>query len=77
MSTENIKPKTCLLCKHVSIDFGTHGYSDATPGSPGEWRCSKGRWCFDDTYGYTKGRTVAETFEEAETCLDYIEEPKT
>lgn len=34
--------KTCAVCAHCSIDLGSHGYSDVTPGGPGWVRCGNG-----------------------------------
>jgi hypothetical protein len=31
--------KTCLLCKHFSLEPSEQGYSEMTPGSPESWGC--------------------------------------
>ena len=34
--------KTCALCEHCSLDLGYQGWSEWTPGSPGDVDCLKG-----------------------------------
>jgi len=36
--------RTCVLCEHFYVYFGSETYSDITPGSPGEAECLEGVW---------------------------------
>lgn len=33
--------KNCLECRHSSLDWGDHGYSEYTPGWPGKLMCGR------------------------------------
>lgn len=36
--------KCCIACEYLSLSFGDAGYSDMTPGYPGEMYCCKGHF---------------------------------
>jgi hypothetical protein len=55
----------CLTCKHCEINFGSPGYSEATPGEPGSWECLKRRWNMGD---WDNKVSLREAFELGETC---------
>ena len=59
----------CLTCKHCEIDFGSPGYSEMTPGEPGQWDCKKGKWTLDSDHQLGDGKLLVErAFAIGETC---------
>lgn len=43
MGTNVTIPRVCLVCEHFSFSIGSEGYSEWTPGSPGQVDCAKYR----------------------------------
>lgn len=62
------EPRLCPTCKFFWLDLGSEGYSEYTPGYPGDMSCTKGHWSLDtsDTLAYAR-----KAMHTAETCKDY------
>lgn len=68
--------KHCLTCKHCTIDEGWGG-TDVTPGTPGEWRCAKGKWPESPGDMYADLRPfVLQCFTIGETCMDWADDER-
>ena len=68
MSTKN-----CLGCRHLAIDFGSHHYSEVTPGGPGSMSCAKRHFPEVDCGDHDK-EVIAADLDMATTCSDYTPE---
>lgn len=61
--------KTCLLCKHFSIQTKENDLSEVTPGCDWSMECLKDNWQFD---AYRDNEVVhRERMMTAETCPEY------
>ena len=61
--------RLCLFCRHFSIDFGSQGYSEYTPGGPGSLECHRERWKRDATR--VSEKEFAELMLFAQQCPDW------
>lgn len=63
--------KICLLCKNISMDMGSRGYSEYTPGSEWCFECSKCHWSMggEDTTDDQYRKDILT----ATNCSDYKE----
>ena len=52
-----LKRLGCVGCKHLTLDTGSQGYSEYTPGSAGSFDCGRDHWNF----GYGEGAVFAHT----------------
>jgi hypothetical protein len=57
--------RLCLWCKHYSLDTGSPGYSELTPGSDMWMSCAKNVWRWD------AGNDFYATIRTAERCQHY------
>lgn len=61
--------KLCWWCKHFYYYNAQPGYSELTPGSDAEIRCSKNYWRWDQ-FDDSKDK-FRESFEKARDCKDW------
>lgn len=65
------KERTCLDCEHVYLDLGDPGWSEYTPGGPGELTCMRGHFELD--HAMITNHSWRAALKTAETCKDFTE----
>jgi hypothetical protein len=60
--------KLCIFCDHCRLDLGDYGYSEYTPGGPGEFSCWKGVWNIQ----FDSDKDYRELISHAETCEHFL-----
>lgn len=64
----SVPERVCVLCEQFNISFGSGGYSEYTPGYPGNAECCKGYWYLEEGDCNAQFR---EAIKNAEVCADY------
>ena len=68
-----VPKRTCLECKHLTVDGGCRGWSEYTPSSPFEMFCEKRHDVGYHNHDTTK-RSLLDGLGRAMNCPDFEEE---